>query len=125
MIRKSTASALLFASFLTTAALAEEPSRESSALPRVVAVSASIEFDDLDLQSPAGIAEFQRRAARTAREMCRPDAVPAGPGRGRVDGHCYRQAMASARAQIQATVAARSGNVQTALNGSARTAVAD
>ena len=118
MIRNNTLPALLFAAFLTTPALAEEPPREASALPHLVTVSATVEYGDVDLRTPAGLAEVERRAARVARDMCRPQAVPAGPGRGRVDGHCFREAMASARAQLDRVLAARNAPVRTALNAS-------
>jgi UrcA family protein len=118
MIRKATISALLSASILTTPAPAEEPRGEPGAWPRLVTVSTTIEFRDLDLGTPGGVAEAHRRASRIIAEMCRPDPVPADQGRGRVDGHCFRQAMADARAQIGLAVAARDPNVRTALNRS-------
>ncbi len=118
MIRNTTISALLFAASLTTPALAEELPREASVPPHLVTVMATVEYGDVDLGTPAGLAEVERRAARAAREMCRPQAVPAGPGRGRLDGHCFRQAMANARAQLDQVLAARNAPVRTALNGS-------
>ncbi len=120
MIRNNSLSALLFAAFLTTPALAEEPPRDAGVLPHLVTVRATVEFGDVDLRTPAGLIEVERRASRAARDMCRPETVPAGPGRGRVDGHCFRQAMASARAQLERAVAARNGVVRTALNDSPR-----
>ena len=116
MIRKAMLSAILFAPFLTTPAPAEEPAAAPSAWPRLVTVETRIDYRDLDLGSPAGAAEARRRVARAVRELCRPDATPAGQGRGRVDGHCVRQAMASARLQLEQAIAARNANVRTALN---------
>ena len=115
MTRKTMGSALMFATILTTSAWAEEPGRDA-ALPHTVTVDATIGLGDVDLGTPAGVAEAERRATRIAREMCRPVAVP-GPGPGRVDGRCYRQAMADARRQLDRAIAARRGeaNVQTAL----------
>ena len=112
MIRKAMLSAILFAPFLTTPAPAEEP----PAWPSRVTVEARIDYSDLDLGTPAGAAEVRRRVARVVRELCRPDAVPSGQGRGRVDGHCVREAMATARVGIEQAIAARTANVRTALN---------
>ncbi|MGZ8282145.1 MAG: UrcA family protein [Allosphingosinicella sp.] len=120
MIRKATFSAFLLASLLTTPARAEEPPRVDSAWPRLVTVRAVIDYRDLDLGTPDGLAEARRRASRIVGDMCRPDPAPAGPGRGRIDGHCFREAMASARPQLE-QVAMRQRNVQTALIGAART----
>ena len=113
MIGKTMGSALLYATCLTTSAWAEEP--DSGALPHTVTVDAMVGLDDVDLGTPAGVAEAERRVTRTAREICRPVAVP-GPGPGRIDGRCYRQAMANARRQIDRAIAARRGEsaVQTA-----------
>lgn len=113
MIRKATISALLFASFLSSPAQAEEPADAAGAWPRIVTVRATI--GDLDLATPAGQAEARQRVARVVSELCRPQALPAGPGRGRVDGHCYRAAMAQARMQIDQAIAARRSTVETAL----------
>ena len=116
MIRKTAASAFLFASCLAAPAQAEDPAAEPSAWPRAVTVTARIDYGDLDLTTAAGAAEAQRRVARAVGEMCRPNAVPAGAGRGRIDGHCFREAMANARAQIERVIAAHSGSVRTAHN---------
>ena len=104
MIGKTMGSALMFATCLTTSAWAEEP--DSGALPHTVTVDATVGLDDVDLGTPAGVAEAERRVIRTAREICTPVAVP-GPGPGRVDGRCFRQAMANARGQIDRAIAAR------------------
>ena len=120
MIRKSIASALLMASFVTTPALAEEPPSEPSTVPpHLVMVNATIEFGDLDLGTPAGIAELHRRTRRAAMEMCRPEPV------GRRDGFCLRQALQIARPQIEQAVAARNGTMLAARNGSPRGAIGD
>ena len=114
MIRKASLSAVSFAAFLTTAAGAEEPSGAPAAWPSTVTVTARIDLADLDLGTEAGAAEARRRVSRAVGDLCRPVAVPAGPGRGRVDGRCYRAAMAVARAQIEPVIAARAGTVRTA-----------
>ena len=114
MIRKASLSAVLFAGFLTTAASAAEPGAVPTAWPATVTVSGRIDFGDLDLGTEAGAAEARRRVARTVADLCRPGAVPAGPGRGRVDGRCYRATMAEARARIEPVIAARAGTVRTA-----------
>ena len=106
MISKTIGSALMFAGFLTTSAWAEEPGRDAIALPHTVTVDATVGLGDVDLATPAGVAEAERRVTRIAREICTPVSVP-GPGPGRVDGHCFRQAMASARRQIDRAIAAR------------------
>jgi UrcA family protein len=114
MIRKASLSAVLFAAFLTTAAPAEEPAAAPGAWPSTVTVSGRIDLGDLDLGTAAGAAEARRRVARAVNDLCRPLAVPSGAGRGRVDGRCYRAAMAAARMQIEPLIAARSGGVRTA-----------
>ncbi|WP_166040711.1 UrcA family protein [Sphingosinicella sp. YJ22] len=106
---------LPLAAFLTTPALAAEPASEDYALPRLVAVEARIELSDLDLRSPAAVAELHRRVSRVVDDMCRPVSVPAGLGRGRLDGNCARRARASARAQIERAIAARAGSLETAM----------
>ena len=125
MICKLSASALVIAAFLTTPATAEKPAPADSEPPPLVNVRATVDFSDLDLRSPAGVAEFERRAEQAVGDMCRPRAVPAGLGRGRLDGHCYRRSMTTARRQIRALVAARNGEVQTALNRPANRAVSE
>lgn len=114
MIRKASLSAFLFAAFLTTPAGAEEPAGAQTAWPATVTVSARVEYGDLDLGTEAGAAEARRRVARAAADLCRPVAVPAGPGRGRIDGRCYRAAIAAGGAQIEPVIAARGGSVRTA-----------
>lgn len=114
MIRKASLSAVLFAAFLTTAAPAEEPAAAPDAWPSTVTVSGRVDLGDLDLGTEAGAAEARRRVARAVSDLCRPVAVPAGPGRSRVDGQCYRAAMAAARMQIEPLIAARAGSIQTA-----------
>ena len=114
MIRQATASAILFAAFLTTPAPAEEPASTRTAWPTLVMVRTTI--GNLDLDTPAGVAETRRRVERIVRDLCRPEAVPAGLGRGRVDWHCFREAMASARAQLEQAIAARNASVRTAMN---------
>ena len=123
MIRKTALSAMLFATFLTTPLRAEEPAAEASAWPRLVTVEARVDYGDLDLGTPAGAIEARRRLTRTVREMCRPEAAPVGDGRGRVDGHCVRQALAGARGRLEQAIAARTASVQTALNDRARDSV--
>ena len=114
MIRKASLSAFLFAAFLTTAARAEEPAPVATAWPSTITVSGRIDFADLNLGTEAGAVEARRRIARAVGDLCRPVALPAGAGRGRIDGRCYRTALAAARAQIEPLIAARSGSVRTA-----------
>ena len=114
MIRKASLSAFLFAAFLTTPARAEEPAGAQTAWPATVTVSARIDYGDLDLGTEAGAAEARRRVIRAAEDLCRPVALPAGLGRGRIDGRCYRAAIEAARAQIEPVIAARRGEVRTA-----------
>ena len=125
MIRKTAVSALLFSAFLTTPALGEEPQGDPAAWPRAVTVSATVDYGGLDLATPAGQAEARRRTADAVAELCRPETAPAGPRPSRIDGHCYRQAMASARVQLDRTIAARSGQVRTAQAGPAVGTVRD
>lgn len=114
MTSKFFASALLFGSIHSTPAYAAEPPREP-ALPHVVTVDATIAFGDLDLGTPAGVAELYRRARQAAMDMCRPEAAPRGQLPSRVEGRCFRQAMANARFQIERAVAARTGHDVAAL----------
>ena len=126
MIRKTALSAMLFATFLTTELRAEEPAVEASAWPRLVTVEARVDFADLDLGTPAGAAEARRRLTSAVRAMCRPDAAPAdASGGGRIDGRCVRQALAGASGRLEQAIAARTANVQTALNATPRGALED
>jgi UrcA family protein len=120
MYAKFTASTLLFASILTTPALAEEPVRDAGGRPDLVTVEARIEIGDVDLRTSAGMEEVLRRVSRAASEMCRPEAVPDGLGRGRLDGHCYRRALADGRAQIERATALRQVGAQASLSHAAR-----
>jgi UrcA family protein len=93
-------------------ARAERPSREFAALPRTITVNAPLAFGDLDLDTPAGMAELHRRATRVALDMCRVPFVPSGPPAGRVERRCFNQAMANARIQVAQAVAARRGDAR-------------
>lgn len=122
MTGKFCASALLFASIFSIPAFAAEPPREP-ALPHVVTVDATVAFGDLDLATPAGVAELYRRARRAAMDMCRPEPAPRGELPARVEGGCLREAMANARFQIERTIAARAGRDVAARTDSPRSSI--
>ena len=86
--------ALLFASITVSSACFAQPNGQARLL---------VQYDDLDLSTPAGVKALHRRIEVAANRVC-PDVSGPSPGV-QVDLGCKADALASARAQVPSAVA--------------------
>ena len=90
MVRSVAAAAALCCAAFASPALAVE---------EYVQVKGNVSYAGLDLNNPAGAAEFDKRVARTARHICR-RGVPKELQYGRLVNECRASVKASGRDQL-------------------------
>jgi UrcA family protein len=73
------------------------------AQPAIAAPSVAIDYRDLDLATPQGQKELDRRLTHAARQVCRSTQIQTGSNvRSWVDPDCVKEVVARSRAQVLA-----------------------
>ena len=77
----------------------------ANAGPRYEEVSTSVKYHDLDLGSPAGERELNRRLRRSIAELCKRERNYNGSRAYLPDGDCVRDALAATQTQVARALA--------------------
>ena len=68
--------------------------------PRYEEVSTAVQYHDLDLGTPAGVRELDRRLRKSAADLCRRERDYSGSRAYLPDRDCMRDALAATQAQV-------------------------
>lgn len=111
-MKKIATAAACMAACLSGAAAAAQPDRET-VVTGTNMPTAIVRYGDLNLDAPAGIAALNERVHRAATRLCIEPGLQPAQWMG-ASLACHRDAVASARPQIDAAIASYAGSSQIA-----------